>query len=59
MFDGDTLSVVIVYSEEAIEEIDKKLNSRNMYVNSSGNISFTMATDTVNYLLQNITGDPV
>lgn len=58
-FDGDTCSANIVYSQEAIEEVDKLLNDRNYYVDTGGKISFSMATDTVNYLLKTMTGDPV
>ena len=57
--DGDTCSVIIAYSEEAIEEVKNKLNSRSFYVNTSGKISFSLATDTVDYLVQNVTGEPI
>lgn len=53
----DTCSCVVAYSEEAIEEVRNKLNSRSFYVNTSGKISFSLATDTVDYLVQNLTGD--
>lgn len=58
-FDGDTVTVMVLYTEESIREIHKKLNSRSFYVNTSGNISFSLNTDTVEYLLQNLTGDPI
>ena len=58
-FDGDTCSVIVAYSEEAIEEVKNKLNSRSFYVNTSGKISFSLATDTVDYLVQNVTGEPI
>ncbi len=57
-FDGDACSVIVAYSEEAIEEVKNKLNSRSFYVNTSGKISFSLATDTVDYLVQNLTGEP-
>ena len=58
-FDGDTCSVIVAYSEEAIEEVKNKLNSRSFYVNTSGEISFSLATDTVDHLVQNVTGEPI
>lgn len=56
-FDGDTCSVIVAYSEEAIKEVADKLKSKSFYVNSSGKISFSMATDTIKHLVQNITGE--
>ena len=58
-FDGDTCSLIIAYSEESIEEVNMKLNSRSFYVNTSGKISFSLSTDTVDHLVQNLTGEPV
>lgn len=57
-FDGDTVSANIVYTKEAIEEVNELLNSKNFYVNTSGDISFSIATDTVNYLMKTMTGEP-
>ena len=48
-----------MYTQEAIEEVNKYLQSRNYYVNTSGGISFSVATDTVNYLMKTLTGNPV
>lgn len=56
-FDGDTGSLNIVYSDEAIEEADKYLGSRRYYVGTDGKISFSCATDTVKYVLQNLTSN--
>lgn len=56
-FDGDTCSCTFVYTKEAMEEVQRVLSSRNYYVNTSGNISFSSATDTVNYLTQCMTAD--
>ena len=56
-FDGDTCSCTFVYTKEAMEEVQRVLSSRNYYVNTSGNISFSSATDTVNYLMQCMTAD--
>ena len=46
----------MVYSDEAIEDIDKYLNSKKYYVASNGKLSFSSNTDTVKYVLQNMTG---
>ena len=51
-------SLVVVYSQEAQNEIKDLINSRNYYVGTDGRISFSNATDTVNYLLKNMTGNP-
>lgn len=56
-FDGDTVSLNIVYSDEAIAEVHKLLGSRNFYLNTSNKIAFSNSTDTMNYVVQNMTGD--
>lgn len=58
-FDGDTCSANVVYTQEAIDEVKALLNSRNYYVNTSGKIAFSMATDTVNYLMAGLTSEAV
>lgn len=58
-FDGDTCSANVVYTQEAIDEVKSLLNSRNYYVNTSGKIAFSMATDTVNYLMAGLTSEAV
>ena len=57
-FDGDTASLNVVYSDEAIAEVDKLLSSKKFYVGTDGRIAFSSGTDTVRYLLTNITGTP-
>ena len=49
----------VANEREKIEEVKNKLNSRSFYVNTSGKISFSLATDTVDYLVQNVTGEPI
>lgn len=56
-FDGDTASLNVVYSDEAIEEAEKLMNSKRYYVGSNGKISFSAETDTVKYVLQNMTSN--
>jgi len=58
-FDGDTASFNIVYSDEAIKEVNDYLNSKKYYLGTDGRISFSANTDTVGYVLKNMTGDPV
>lgn len=58
-FDGDTCSLNIVYSDESIAEVKKYLSSKKYYVGTDGKISFSANTDTVSYILKNITGEPI
>lgn len=51
-----TCSLNIVYSDEAKEEIKAFLNSSKYYVDFSGRLTFSVATDTVNYVVKNLTG---
>jgi hypothetical protein len=46
----------IVYTEEAIQEVNKLLKSRMYYIGPNGKINFSASTDTVNYLLASMTG---
>lgn len=55
-FDGDTASGNIVYSDEAIEEVKAFLASKKYYVGTDGRINFSANTDTVSYVLKNMTG---
>ena len=57
-FDGDMCSLNAVYSEEAVAEVERLINSRNYYVDTDGKISFSVITDTVRHLIKNMTGDP-
>ena len=55
-FDGDTASGNIVSSDEAVEEIQRFIHSRNAYVGSSGKFISSLKTDTSAYVLKNLTG---
>jgi len=55
-YDGDRMSFNVVYSEEANQEIDKLLNSREYYVGVDGSMLYSSETDTVKYIFQAMTG---
>jgi hypothetical protein len=57
-FDGDTVSVNIVYSKEALAEIDKFFRSRIAYTDAEGGLAFRSTIHTVNLVLRYMTGDP-
>lgn len=57
-FDGDTGSGTMGYSEDTKNEIRDLLRSRRYYVGTNGQMNFSIATDTVKYLLHNLTGKP-
>lgn len=50
-----TASFSIVYSDEAITEVDDYLNNKQFYIDSSGKMPYSVFTDTVKYLLHNLT----
>jgi len=56
-FDGDRCSLDFVYSDEAIAEVDQLLKSRKYYINLEGSFNASAETDTISYVLRNITGD--
>lgn len=56
-FDGDTASLNILYSDEAIKEAEDYMQSARYYVGSDGKITFSAETDTVRFVLHNLTSD--
>ena len=57
MFDGDTCSFEGCMSNEAINEITLLLKQRKSYIEANGEFRSSVATDTVKYVLHNMTGD--
>ena len=55
-FDGDTVSCNFLYSEDAIQEIERVLHSRQAYVDASGKLKTSVKLDTVSLVLRNMTG---
>lgn len=56
-FDGDTVSFNVVYSDEAVKEAEAFMQSKRYYVGTDGKISFSSETDTIKYVLKNLTSD--
>lgn len=54
-YDGDMCSYEIAITDEAVHEVDLKLNSRNYYVDSNGNMYFSASDDIIDSVLNNIT----
>lgn len=57
-FDGDTASYNAVYSEDAINEIDRFFTTRSAYILSTGGLAFSAAVHTLDLTLRYITGEP-
>lgn len=55
-FDGDTCSFTVAYTDESIRETDKFLRSKKGYVGSNGKFKADCNTDTIKYVLHNLTG---
>lgn len=56
-YDGDTASATIVYSDEALEELNKYLDSTAAYLDPRGGFKASCEVDTINLVLKNMTGD--
>lgn len=54
-FDGDTGSFIILYSDEAIEEVKKTLNSKNYYMDITGRMVFSYDTHVIGLVLKSMT----
>lgn len=57
-FDGDMCSADIVYSQNGRKEIDALLSDINTYLDPRGGFRASTSTDTVDLVLNNLTGDP-
>lgn len=55
-FDGDTSSLTAILSVEGQAEIAKLMNSRSFYVGPDGLFTANLSTDTIKYVMQNLTG---
>lgn len=56
-FDGDTASGNVVYSDEAINEVDKYLTQKRAYVGTDGKLTSSTNVSTVALVFHNLTGD--
>lgn len=56
-YDGDTASATIVYSDEAIAELDRYLDSTAAYLDPRGGFKAGCDIDTITLVLKNMTGD--
>ena len=55
-FDGDTGSATLVMSNEALEENDRILRSRQYWVDTDGSLLASYDYDTLKYVIHNLTG---
>lgn len=56
-FDGDTMSFMLVFSDESKAEIDKLLNSKEYYINNLGEINFSASINTTNIAIKSLTDE--
>jgi hypothetical protein len=56
-YDGDTASSTLVYTSEAIAEIDRLLDSREAFLDPRGGFRASSNVTTVQLVLRNMTGD--
>jgi len=52
-FDGDTVSLTLVYSDESVKEMRKILNGKEMYLQASGGLMYDTTTDVSSWVLKN------
>lgn len=57
-YDGDMCSMTSVYALESINEVNDYLSSRRAYVTSDGMLRASPFTETVDFVLHNLTGEP-
>ena len=54
-FDGDTVSFTPIYSKESRMEIEDLLKSKSYYITPNGDFSYSVKTDTLEYVLKSLT----
>ena len=57
-FDGDTVSLNVVYTEDAIKEINDLLNSNKYYLSPEGSIAYSADDDVISLVLKHMTDKP-
>jgi hypothetical protein len=57
-FDGDTVSILLVYSDEAVAEAKAFFDSRIAYIKAGGGLAFSANIHTLNLTLRYMTGEP-
>lgn len=53
--DGDVMSFILLFSEEAIKEVNHFLGSKDYYLDSSGNFNYSSATNVINIVITHMT----
>lgn len=56
-FDGDKVSLNVLYTEESIAEITKLLNSKEFYITPTGEITFSVKTDTLELVMLHLSSE--
>lgn len=54
-FDGDTMSFILLYTEESIKEVDELLNTKEYYLNTLGEINYSVSNNTLDITLKSLT----
>jgi len=55
--DLDTVSFIVLYTDDSVAEIEKILKSKEFYLTPDGKLTYSAESDTVNYVLQYLTGE--
>lgn len=56
-YDGDTLSFALVYSKEAVAEIDAFLAAPTTYRSPAGGLTYSSTSDVTDWVLSFMTGN--
>ena len=57
-FDGDTVSLNVVYTEDSIKEVNDLLNSNKYYLSPEGSIAYSADDDVISLVLKHMTDKP-
>jgi len=50
-YDGDTVSLNIVYKDDSIKEIQSMLNSKKFYITPNGEVTYSITSETLKYVV--------
>lgn len=58
-YDGDTVSLNILYTDDSIKEINDMLDDKKFYITPDGDITYSIVSDTLKYVVGYMSKDPI
>lgn len=53
-YDGDTVSLNVLHSNDSIKEIDRVISSKEFFINPSGGLTYSVESETIKYVTKHL-----